>query len=273
MIFSESRMATEGYYIPQADVTVYSIEELAYVCAHKGYALDNAFAGKKLVSWVLEQCGCEELAFRLQSVLRQKTEQTDFVANILRFTGTYSESQIARVLQDISEGLGLSGYERKKREADELFRAHKYVQAVEAYENLTEILPEAETTLRAACYFNMAAAMCQLFLFEQALDALELSYGLQPAEDTLMAWLAAARMLYPEKQYLEMVGGREDLHDLSLALEERIKAIETEIIATKEGQELEKLREWMQYGGEDGYYVASGRLLKNLCQQYGAYYD
>ena len=41
MIISQSMIAAEGYYIPQVDITVYSIEELAYICMYKGYALDS----------------------------------------------------------------------------------------------------------------------------------------------------------------------------------------------------------------------------------------
>ena len=175
--------------------------------------------------------------------------------------------------QEISEGLGMSGYERKKQEADQLYQQKRYNKAALAYEALADILPEGELTMRAACYYNLAAAKAQMFLYEQALDALEASYQIMPTEDTLLTWLAAARMLYPENQYLEMISGREDLYDLSLQLEEKMKGIEATVIKTGEGQELEKLREWMQYGGEDGYYIASSRVLKALCEEYRSYYD
>lgn len=52
-----------------------------------------------------------------------------------------------------------------------------------------------------------------------------------------------------------------------------MKEIEATVIKTEEGQELEKLREWMQYGGEDGYYVASGRVIRELCEEYRGYHD
>lgn len=273
MILSHSAIASVGYYIPQADVTIYSIEELAYLCMYKGYVLDSDFACKKLVQWIDEQCGCEDLAFRLHTILKEKQDNTAFVETILRFVGYVSEGEIARTIQEISDGLGLSGFERKKREADSLYEARRFVQAIQKYAELLEILPEGECSIKAACYYNMAAAKAQLFLYEQALDALEASYRLLPEEETLMAWLGTARLLYPEKQYLEMLNGREDLYQLSLKLEEKIKEIETNVITTENGQELEKLREWMQYGGEDGFYVAGGRVLRTLCEEYRGFYD
>lgn len=273
MIISQSLIAAEGYYIHQVDTTVYSIEELAYICMYKGYALDSDFACKKLVQWIDEQCGCEDLAFRLSAALKEKGEEEAFVENILRFVGYVSEGEISRIIKDISEGLGLSGYERKKQDADLLYRQKRYVQAAAAYEELLEVLPDGEIGLRAACYYNLAAARAQMFLYEQALDALEVSYRLEPAEETIFAWLTAARLLYPEKKYLEMISDREDLYQLSLKLEEKMKEIEATVIKTEEGQELEKLREWMQYGGEDGYYVASGRVIRELCEEYRGYHD
>lgn len=273
MIISQSLIAAQGYYIHQVDATVYSIEELAYICMYKGYALDSDFACKKLVQWIDEQCGCEDLAYRLNAVLKEKGGEEAFVQTILRFVGYVSEGEISRIIKDISEGLGLSGYERRKQDADLLYRQKRYVQAAAAYEELLEIMPEGEIGMRAACYYNLAAARAQLFLYEQVLDALEISYRLEPAEDTLSAWLTVSRIYYPEKQYLEMISDREDLFQLSLKVEERMKEIEAMVIRTEEGQELEKLREWMQYGGEDGYYVASGRVIKELCEVYRGYYD
>ena len=273
MIISQSLIAATGYYIPQVDTTVYSVEELAYLCMYKGYALDGDFACKKLVQWIDEQCQCEDLAYRLNAILKEKGDEGAFVETILRFVGYVSEGEISRIIQDISEGLGLSGYERKKLDADALYQQKRYTQAALAYEALLDILPEGEIAMRAACYYNLAAAKAQMFLFDQALDALEASYQLSPTEETLLAWLAAARLLYSEKQYLEMISAREDLYDLSLQVEEKVKNIEATIIKTGDGQELEKLREWMQYGGEDGFYVASGRVLKSLCEEYRGFYD
>lgn len=272
MIISQSLIAARGYYIPQADVTVYSVEELAYLCMHKGYVLDSDFACSELVQWIMEQCGCEELAYRLDTILKDKGDKNAFVETVLRFAGYISEAEIEKTIRDIAEGLNLSGYERKKLDADLLYGRKAYMPAIKAYEALIETIPEGEISLRAACYYNLAAARAQMFLHEQALDALEESYRLQQSEETLFTWLAVARLHYPVNQYLEMIAGREDLHEISLRLEEKMKKVETSVIATGTGQELEKLREWMQYGGEDGYYVASGRVLKELCEEYREFY-
>ncbi len=273
MIISQSTVAAEGYYIPQADTTIYSVEELAYLCTYKGYALDSDFACKKLVQWIFEQCRCEELAYRLDSILKEKGDESAFVEHILRFVGYIPESEINRIIHEISEGLGLSGLERKKLEADALYQRKCYAKAALSYEALLALLPEGEVSMKADCLYNLAAAKAQMFLYEQALDALEASYKLSPSEDTLLSWLAATRMLYSEKQYLEILSGREDLYELSLKLEEQIKNVEAAVIRTGDGQELEKLREWMQYGGEDGFYLASGRVLKALCEEYRGYFD
>lgn len=273
MIISQSAIATTGYYIPQVDTTIYSVEELAYLCMYKGYALDRDFACKKLVLWIDEQCQCEDLAFRLDNILKEQVDEAAFVETILRYVGYVSEKEISRIIKEISEGLGLSGFERKKLEADTLYKQKRYIEAGKTYEALLEVLPDGEMTMRAACYYNLAATKAQMFLYEQALDALEASYQIEQSEETLVTWLATARLLYPENQYVEIISGREDLYSLSLELEEKIKNIEAAIITTGDGQELEKLREWMQYGGEEGFYVAGGRVLRGLCEEYRGYYD
>lgn len=272
MIYCQSAIAEEGYYVQQLKATIYSIEELAYLCTHKGYCLDRDFVCKKLVQWVEEQCKCEELAYRLQAVLRDNGDKTAFVEAILRYVGAVSEGEIACILQDVSEGLNLSGYERRKAEADTLFYQKRYVQAATAYEALIELLPVSEQQLLADCYYNMAVSKAQLFLYEQAMDAFEASYQVVPSEDTLYAWLKAARMFYPENQYLEIIGGREDLYELSLGLEEQIKDIEANFYLDENSKELEKLKEWLDYGSKDGYRVASSRVLRALSEEFREYY-
>lgn len=271
MIYCQGAIALEGYYVQQLDTIIYSVEELAYLCAHKGYSLDRDFVCKQLVQWVAEECQCEELAYRLQAVLRDRGDKTAFVETILRFVGWVPETEIERILQDIAEGLNLSGYERRKVEADNLFYQRNYEQAIVAYEALIEMLPVTEEELLAACYYNLAATKAQLFLYDQAMDAFEASYQIIASEDTLFAWLKAARMYYSEKQYLEIIGGREDLYELSLTVEEHIKDIESQLVTNEDGRELEKLKEWLEYGGKDGYHVASGRVLRDLCEQYREY--
>lgn len=273
MVVSQSAVAAQGYYVSHVDETIYSVEELAYICIHKGYALDREFPCKKLVQWIEEQCGCEELAYRLDSVLKKAGAETEFVELILRFVGYVPEIQIAHILAEISQGLGLSGLQREKLDADNMYRCRKYVQAAQAYEALLRVIPEGEFMLRADCYYNLAAAKAQMFLYEQALDALEASYRLYPTQEVLLTWLATARIFYPEKQYLELIADRKDLYDLSLEVEEQRKHIDEVMPMTMEGLELEKLREWSQYGGRDGYYTASGRVLKALCRDYRRYYD
>lgn len=273
MIYCQGAIAANGYYVEQLNTSIYSIEELAYLCAHKGYRLDSDFVCKELVNWVLDECGCEDLAYRLQTILREKGDKTTFVEAILRFAACVKETEIEHILQDISAGLNLSGYERKKLDADNAFYQRQYTKAVSLYEALIELLPVSEEEMLASCYYNLAVTKAQLFLYEEAMEAFEASYQILATEDTLFAWLKAARMYYPEKQYLEIVGDREDLYELSLALEEHIKDIEANFVTNEEGRELEKLKEWMQYGGKEGYRVASTRVLKDLCETFREYHN
>ena len=273
MIYCQGTIAMNGYYVAQLNTTIYSIEELAYLCAHKGYRLDSDFVSRELVEWIMEECGCEELAYRLQNILHEKGDKTAFVEAILRYVATISETDIEHVLQDIASGINMSGYERKKMDADAAFYEKKYVKAVSLYEDLIEALPVSEEEMRANCYYNLAVTKAQMFLYEEAMEAFEASYQILATEDTLCAWLKAARMYYPENQYLEIVGGREDLYELSMALEEQIKDVEAHFVSSEEGRELEKLRDWMQYGGVEGYRVASLRVLRELCEAFRAYHQ
>lgn len=273
MIYCQGAIATNGYYVEQLNTSIYSVEELAYLCAHKGYRLNSDFVSKNLVEWIMDECACEDLAYRLQAILRDKGDKTAFVEAILRFVAIVPETEIERILQDISAGLNLSGYERRKLDADNAFYEKQYAKAITLYEELIALLPVSEEELLANAYYNLAAAKAQLFLYAEAMEAFEASYEILATEETLFAWLAAARMYYPENQYLEIVGDREDLYELSLRLEEYIKDIESHFVANEESRELEQLNEWKQYGSKEGYRVASARVLRDLCEEFREYHN
>ena len=107
MIYCQGLVANNGYYVEQLNTTIYSVEELAYLCAHKGYRLNSDFVSEELVEWIMNECGCEDLAYRLQMIWRDKWDKATFVEAILRYVAMVSETEIERILQDISAGLNV----------------------------------------------------------------------------------------------------------------------------------------------------------------------
>ncbi|MCD7752506.1 MAG: hypothetical protein LUI10_12370 [Lachnospiraceae bacterium] len=273
MFISESETAQTGYYIAEMQLTVYSLEELVWALCHKGFLLSEDFADEELAQWLHTQCCCTDLAYRLAQSVQRKDGLIAFVVTILRYAGYVSEKEIERVRESLSAGEKWSYLEKRKKEGDLYLEGQKYYQALSSYQKLMSELPEGEVKLRASLWHNIGVAQAKLFLFDAAMESFAEAYQLIPDEDTFAQWLACARIVLPNREYLDYLGENPEITDQSLKLEEQINKLTGALESSPQGEELEKLKEWLTYGSEEGVYLASGRLLKTLMKDYRQCYQ
>ncbi len=273
MFISDSETAQTGYYIAEMQLTVYSLEELVWALCQKGFLLSEDFASEELAQWLHTQCCCTDLAYRLAQSVERKDGLIVFVVTILRYAGYVSEKEIERVRESLSAGEKWSWLEKRKKEGDLYLEGEKYYQALSSYQKLMSELPEGEVKLRALLWHNIGVAQAKLFLFDAAMESFTEAYQLIADEDTFAQWLACARIVLPNREYLDYLGENPEVTDQSLKLEEQINRLMSAMESSPQGEELEKLKEWLTYGSEEGVYVASGRLLKTLMKNYRQCYQ
>ncbi|MCD7862989.1 MAG: hypothetical protein LUG61_05655 [Lachnospiraceae bacterium] len=271
MFLSDSETAQTGYYIAEMQLTVYSLEELVYAVCQKGFLLGENFACEELAEWLHTQCCCTDLAYRLAQSVQKKEGLISCVVTILRYAGYVSEKEIDRVRESLSAGEKWSYLEKRKKEGDIYLEELKYDQALSAYQKLLSELPEGEVKLKASLWHNIGVAQAKLFLFDAAMESFSESYQLIADEDTFFQWLTCARIVLPNREYLDYLGENPEVTEQSLRLEEQINRLTGALKHSAQGEELEKLKEWLTYGSEEGVYLASGRLLKALMKDYRQY--
>ncbi|MCD8067942.1 MAG: hypothetical protein LUE87_03465 [Lachnospiraceae bacterium] len=273
MFISDSETAETGYYISEMQLTVFSLEELVYALRQKSFLLGDDFASQELAEWLHTQCCCTDLAYRLSQIAQKKEGLIPYVETILRYAGYISEKEIDRIRESLSVGAQWTYLEKRKKEGDELLKAKRYSQAMACYKRLLEELPEGEIRLRASLWHNIGVVQARMFLFDAAMESFDAAYQLVADEDTFAQWLSCARIVLSSQEYLDYLGENPEIHEQSLLLEERIKKLTGAFQDSRQGEELEKLSEWLTYGSEEGVYVASGRLLKALVRDYREYYQ
>ncbi|MCM1123564.1 MAG: hypothetical protein NC416_13365 [Eubacterium sp.] len=276
MILGTGTYARKPYHVEKFYVNLYSIEELCYLLVDKAELLDQDIMQRDLVQWMDEQCGLNELAHTLYSLLNQNGSLVAFVGTILEYVNLYPEEVNAQTQQTVKGNEGLNPYERRKAKADYMLENRKYYMALKQYYSLIGQIPESDRILRSAVLHNMGVACAQMFMFRQAADWFLGAYAEDRNEESLAMYLASLRMHYEEKEYIAFIAQHPEYHDVSLKVERRIEQATGQFEGTDENRMLFTLQVFKEEGSGMGgsdvqYYQEIERLTAGLKEKYREY--
>ncbi len=276
IILGTGMYALKPYYVDKFYVNLYSIEELCYLLVEKAELLDSDIMQRELVQWMDEQCGLNDLAHTLYSLLNQNGSVVAFVGTILEYVNLYPEEVITKTEQVVKGNEGLNTYERKKAKADYMLQNRKYLMALKQYYSLLEQLPETDKSLRSAVLHNMGVTCAEMFMFEQAADLFMQAYGLDRNEESLEMYLASMRMHFEDKEYITFIAGHPEYHDTSLRVERRMNQAYGQFEGTDENRMLFTLQVFKEEGSGTGgsdvqYYQEIEKLTTELKERYREY--
>jgi tetratricopeptide (TPR) repeat protein len=257
-------------------VNLYSVEELCYLFVEKAEMIDRDVMQPKMVRWLDEQCGLEQLSHTLYAILNQKASTMAYVGSILEYVNLYPTDVIARTEEIIKSNEGLNPYERKKAKADYLLQNRKYYAAMEQYYSLLSQLPDTDMILRAKLLHNLGVACAGMFMFRQAADWFKQAYETEQDSESLFSYLAALRMYMEEKDYITFISEHPEYHDMSLKVERQLEQAYGQFEGTDENRMLFTLQVFREEGnGVMGtaapYYQEIGRLTTDLKAKYREY--
>ncbi|MDE6389297.1 MAG: hypothetical protein K2L82_16030 [Lachnospiraceae bacterium] len=276
IILGTGKYALKPYYVDKFYVNLYSVEELCYLLVEKAELLDQDMLQRELVQWLDEQCGLNDLAHTLYSLLNQNGSAVAFVGTILEYVNLYPEEVIVQTEQVVKSNEGLNPYERKKAKADYMLQNKKYFMALKQYYSLIEQVPESDKTLRSAILHNMGVTCAGMFMYEQAADWFMQAYGQDRNAESLEMYLASQRMHYEDKEYITFIADHPEYHDASLRVERRMNQASGQFEGTDENRMLFTLQVFKEEGSGTGgsdvqYYQEIDKLTIGLKEKYREY--
>lgn len=276
IILGTGTYASKPYYVDKFYVNLYSAEELCYLLVEKAELLDSDMMQRELVQWLDEQCGLNDLAHTLYSLLNQNGSVVAFVGTILEYVRLYPEDVIAQTEQVVKSNEGLNPYERKKAKADYMLQNRKYFMALKQYYSLLEQIPETDKELRSAVLHNMGVTCAEMFMFDQAADWFMQAYGLDRNEESLAMHLASMRMHMEDKEYIAFIAQHPEYHNVSLRVERRMNQASGQFEGTDENRMLFTLQVFKEEGSGMGgsdvqYYQEIEKLTGELKERYREY--
>lgn len=276
IILGTGKYAEIPYYMEKFYVNLYSVEELCYLLVDNAELLDREVMQREIVQWLDEQCGLNQLANTLYSLLNQNGSTVAFVGTILEYVNLYPADVVSQTEQIIRDNEGLNPYERGKVKADYLLQNTKYLAALNQYHSLLAQIPDTDNLLRGKILHNMGVSCAKMFMFGRAAEKFRQAYETDGNEESLELYLASMRMHCEDKDYIAYIAEHPEYHDISLRVERQMERAYGQFEGTDENRMLFTLQVFKEEGsstvGSDvQYYQEIERLTAGLKEAYREY--
>ena len=268
ILLCTGKYADEPYYFENVCVNVYSVEEVCYLLSANPFMINAEIMDPKLAQWFDYGCGLKDLSHQLLNLLNKACQPGLFVDTILDYVNYNTQKDRKRIQEVLKGSIGLSEFERQKKQGDYLVENGRYRMAVAEYDKLLLELPEAETEIRAGVYHNMGVAYSRLFQYESAAKFFKKAYEMSDKEESGLQYLAAVRSQLSEGEYISFIAENGQYYELSLKVEKLFEAARGEFEASEENRMLSALRFYKEEGNTASYYRDMDKMIARLKEIY-----
>ena len=154
MIIFCGKSNNNPYYIKEADLSIRSIQELAYFIYHYAILISNSFITKNLILYIDTSLKLPKLARDINEMYNKKANLSDILTHILINSNYYSDEEVNTFRMSLLKLLSLPEDEYILRAGDKLFDLRKYEKAISQYSKISKKNDEAILKL-AFCYAKL----------------------------------------------------------------------------------------------------------------------
>ncbi|MDY2698606.1 MAG: hypothetical protein ACI4E5_13780 [Suilimivivens sp.] len=268
MILCTGKYAKTPYRFENICVNVYCVEELCYLFASNPFMIDQNVMNRELAEWIDKECGLADLSHQLLNLLHKGSQTGIFINTIMSYVNYCTDDEVKKIDEVLQSNVGLSDYERKKKQADFLMKNRRYRLALDEYDNLCRMLPDTESSLKPLIYHNMGVAYAGQFMFEMAARYFKRAYDMSGNEDSGIQYLTAQRLHLNEDAYIGFIAEHGEYHSLSLRVEKMLTAAREEFEASEENRRLTALEIYKDEGNVASYYEEIDRIISRQKDEY-----
>ena len=207
LIYCQNALSATPYYIEEASLNVYSLEELSYYILNNVYLLSSKLMSPELCNWIGRELKQPKLASDLLELVQSSAPLHIFLGHLLGSNGFASNKEIKDTLAIISTFENKSEAERKKMRADRLMANDKLVDAIYEYETLLaeDVAKTMPKVVEGDVYHNLGCAFSRLFFFKEAMECFDEAYKRNHKNQSLNCLLYAARCAKDKQAFDEYV--------------------------------------------------------------------
>lgn len=214
------KTAETPYYMENACINIFSIEELAYFLYENTLMVDASIMKKELCSFIDVQLELPDLAIRLMRIVENEGTLAEFVRTIFEYLDYCTEQELEEVIKNLADGSNTGNLSRRKSRGDVLLTGRKYVGAIREYEMALSYAEQEDTDKEElkALYNNLGVAYARLFYFEKSAECFERSCEIDPSREAQLNYLAALRLSTNREEYIRRI--KKEGADVSLVNEQ-----------------------------------------------------
>jgi Tfp pilus assembly protein PilF len=188
-----SKKSDNPYRISDADINIYSIEELAYYLYNNAYFVDESFFDESLVEYIEKELKLTKVAQKLKYAMGQNRNFVELVMIIVNSSMYYNESEMKSFEKELKNISAKDMMERMKARADMLLENGKLGSAKKTYMDIlnNNVYKKPEQEFYADVHLGLGRILCRMYYFEEALEEFNKAYELKESDDILQKIICA----------------------------------------------------------------------------------
>ncbi len=176
LILCSRPLAAFPYFLEDAGINIYSLEELCYYIEKNMYLLDERMMDEALCGWLETELAMPKTAGMLREIKSRKGSVAEFVSCLLRQADYFTPQKQREIVQRLQELAHTSEEERKKLRADRYAAEGRTLRAICEYHRLLRDKEEPSSAFTGSIWHNLGCAYAALFWFSRAADCFGRAY-------------------------------------------------------------------------------------------------
>lgn len=264
LILSCSILPDKPYYMANADVYIYSLEELCYYIYNNIYLITSDFPEEGLVRFIDEELKEHELSEILRKYMGSNSSMKNCVLTILEYVDYYSSTEVNALRNVIDTLENLSVCEKLKVRGDNFLCVNKCESALRSYLMALDAAKKEKSgdDFIGNIYHNIGVAYGRLMLYGDASEYFKKAYEKNRNEESFKSHIMADKLLNGIDR-----GEFAADDELSLSVVNRIESAMDNALLDRKCQDITEVLNSKKHGDFSLYTEGCDRIIKNFKEE------
>ena len=203
------------FYVREADINLYSMEELCYFIYNNIYMIGQDFFDDNLLKFIEEDLELINVAKKLKDLKFRREPYAYMIKTVLDGCCYYSESEKERLMEGLSGLENMTVWEKMKVRADVMAERGRLSKAAEIYKRTIAKVSSGKNAGFTSCLWNnLGVVYAKQFLFSDALSCFKKAYDMQGDEEYKVNLICVAVLMKNEdslRDVMEQYGITEEI--------------------------------------------------------------
>ena len=188
------------FYVREAEINLYSMEELCYFVYNNVYMIGQDFFDDSLLKFIEEDLELVNVAKKLKDQRFRQEPAANMIKTILDGCCYYSQQEKESLFKGLRGLENMTGLEKMKMRADVMAERGRLSKAAELYKRTASRLSGTKDAKLAACVWNnLGVVYAKQFLFTEALDCFKRAYDMEGEDEYKINLICMAVLIKDEE--------------------------------------------------------------------------